>query len=259
MIRSGGFDRDRNGRRLALGERHGRLCRGRLSRAASRRRRRRCRRRTRTVRGRREPDDAPAGRATAAGGLGRRDLHHHRHAGPGGAGHSGCWLDAGSRYAKEAVRFDRITSHQCRGDSSAAQDRAERGDAVGADGGEELTSIMASMDAAYGSAKWCKDPSKPADVSTSSKITDIMAQLPRSRGAAAGVGRLARHRRADAPRLRPLRRAVQQGRAGARLRRYRRDVAARSTTCRRTSSLGSSIGSGNRCGRSTCRCTRTCG
>ena len=86
----------------------------------------------------------------------------------------------------------------------------------------------------------------------------LLARVAESRRAARGVGRLARDRRADAQRLRALRGAGEQGRAGARLRGHRRDVALEVRHAAGRVRRRSSTGCGIRCSRCTSRCTPTC-
>ncbi len=90
---------------------------------------------------------------------------------------------------------------------------------------EELTKILARMDAMYGKGKCCGNPAKPDDCLNIDDITKIMAESRNETRAAARLGRLAHHLAADAEGLRAVRRAVEQGREGAGLRRHRRDVA----------------------------------
>ena len=83
---------------------------------------------------------------------------------------------------------------------------------------EELTTIMASTATpTYGKGKWCKDPAKPETCLNIDEITNVHGDVARSRRAARGLGRLAHDFAADAQGLRALRRAVEQGREGARV------------------------------------------
>ena len=77
---------------------------------------------------------------------------------------------------------------------------------------------MARLESAYGKGKWCPDPAKPDACLNIDDVTRSHGDLARREGAARGVGRLAHDFAADAEGLRALRRAVEQGREGARVR-----------------------------------------
>ena len=84
--------------------------------------------------------------------------------------------DTGSHYAREAVKFDHIdVAPGSRRQLALLKTALTVATPDEPKESEELTRIMASMDAAYGSARWCKDPAKPADCLDIGKITDIMA------------------------------------------------------------------------------------
>ena len=124
----------------------------------------------------------------------------------------------------------------------------------------EMTRLGAALEAAYGSGKYCPAGRRGRRL------------LPRHRGghqdpggeprpeaAARGVGRVAHDLAADEEGLRAVRRADEQGRARRSASPTTASCGARDTTCRRTPSRRSWIGSGDSCARSTCRCTPTCG
>ena len=98
---------------------------------------------------------------------------------------------------------------------------------------EELTRLVASMEGAYGSGKYCPQARDPDRQRTAARKglprhredqRDPLRE-PRSEAAAGGLGRLAHHLGADEEGLRAVRRAVEQGRQRARLQGHRRDVA----------------------------------
>ncbi len=90
---------------------------------------------------------------------------------------------------------------------------------------EELTTIASRMRGIYGKGKCCPDPASAGRLSQHRRRDAGDGQLAERDGAASRVGRLAHDLAADAAGLRALRRALEQGRQGARLRRHRRDVA----------------------------------
>ena len=123
----------------------------------------------------------------------------------------------------------------------------------------ELTALNAAMKAAYGARQVVRRPGAAGDVPRHRADHRGDGHLARPEAPARGVGRLAHDRGADAQGLRAVRDARQRRRARAGLRRHRRAVAREVRHAARRRSRASSIGCGSRCGRSTCRCTPTCG
>ena len=160
--------------------------------------------------------------------------------------------DAGARFAKESTKYDKV-------DVPADQRRqlnllktslvlATPSDPKESD---ELSKIMARLESTYGKGKWCVDPSKTATCKNIDDVTQILA-VPGDektlRAAWEGWHTISPPMRKDYQRFVEL---SNKGAQRARIRRHRRDVARRSTTCRPTRSRRSSIGCGIRCGRST--------
>ncbi len=84
--------------------------------------------------------------------------------------------EVAASYAKEAAKFDHIdVSPQARRQLQLLKVGLVVATPADPAESEELTKIVAAMDAAYGSAKWCKDPAKPADCLSVGQVTDIMA------------------------------------------------------------------------------------
>ena len=116
---------------------------------------------------------------------------------------------------------------------------------------EELTKIMARLESTYGKGKWCTDPAKPDTCQNIDDITQDHGRRRATRRRCARRGKGGTRFRRRCARTTALRRAVEQGREGARLRRHRRDVAREVRHAARRRSRRSSIGCGIRCGRST--------
>ena len=101
------------------------------------------------------------------------------------------------------------------------------------------------MEGAYGKGKYC--PPGKDEVPRPRRPLEDHGEEPRPDGAARRLARLARDRAADAQGLRALRRAGQQGRARARLRRHGRHVALQVRHAARRLRRRSSTASGSRC------------
>ena len=192
--------------------------------------------------------------------LGRAELHHRRHRGARRARDAGDRPTPSSRFAKEAVKFDKV-------EVPADQRRqlnllkvslvlATPSDPKEA---EELTTLVSSMRGVYGKGKWCADPAKPDACMNIDDITKVLATSRNEKEIRAGVGGLAHHLAADARRTTSASPSCRtRARRSSGLPTPAR-CGARSTTWRRMRSPRSSIASGIRCGRSTCSCTPTCG
>ena len=169
-------------------------------------------------------------------------------------------IEAVARFAGEATRFDGV---EVAADERRQLDLLKLSLVMAAstvpDEAEELTSIAARMRSAYGTGKWCPDPAKPEPCLNIDDVTRIMAS---SRDPAElrriweGWHTISPPMRDDYARFVEL---SNKGATGARASPTPARCGARSTTCRPTRSRRSSIGSGIRCGRSTCSCTPTCG
>ena len=84
--------------------------------------------------------------------------------------------DAAVKYAKDAVRFDKVeVPAEIRRQLQLLKVALVMPTPADMKEGEELTTIAARMDATYGKGKWCEDPSKPDSCLDINKITDIMA------------------------------------------------------------------------------------
>ena len=81
---------------------------------------------------------------------------------------------------------------------------------------EELTRIAANLNATYGKGKWCPNPEQRETCLNIDDITKIMA-TSRDEKWLRQVWRVAHDRPAHAQRVRSVRRAVEQGRARARV------------------------------------------
>ena len=208
---------------------------------------------------RRQRHVAEARRGGLAGRLGRAELHHRRHRSARRARHAGSWPTPTAKFAKDATRFDKV---ELPADQRRQLDllKVSLVLATPADPkeAEELTQLVSRMRAHLRQGQVVSRSGEAGSVPQHRRRDEGAGHLAKREGAAPRVGRLAHDFAADEEGLRALRRAVEQGREGAGLRRHRRDVARRSTTCRPTRSPRSSIGSGIRCGRSISSCTPTC-
>ena len=169
------------------------------------------------------------------------------------------FIEAVARFAKEAAQFHGL---ELPADQRRQLDLLKLSLVMATPGdpkeATELTTIAARMDGAYGKGKWCPDPKNADTLPRHRRHHRDHGEQPRPEAAARGLGGLAHDLAADAEGLPALRRAVEQGRQRARLRRHRRDVALEVRHAARRVRRRSSIACGNRCGRSTSRCTPTC-
>ena len=144
-------------------------------------------------------------------------------------------VNASTRFAKEAFRFDKVQVSPVERRQlyllknsltmSAPPDPKEA---------EELTRLVASMESVYGSGKYCPlgSPALSArsgqaekDCLDIEKISEILAESRDAKQLAGHLDGLAHHLGPDEEGLRPVRRAIEQGRARARVQGHRRDVA----------------------------------
>src|SRR5438093_6612100 len=85
-------------------------------------------------------------------------------------------LDAMARYAKDAVKFDKVdVPADIRRELNLLKNSLTMVTPSDPREGEEITRIAAGLDAAYGKGKWCEDPKKPETCLDIDKITNIMA------------------------------------------------------------------------------------
>ncbi len=86
-------------------------------------------------------------------------------------------IDAAARYAKDAVRFDKIdVPADVRRELNLLKVALVMATPSDPKEGEELTKIAAEMDGAYGKGKWCEDPKDPKTCLDINKITEIMRE-----------------------------------------------------------------------------------
>ena len=86
------------------------------------------------------------------------------------------YIDAIAKFAKESVRFDRVdVPADIRRQLNLLKLSLVMATPSDPKEGEELTTIAARMDAAYGKGKWCEDPNKPQSCLDIVQITEIMA------------------------------------------------------------------------------------
>src|SRR5215468_1018179 len=86
-------------------------------------------------------------------------------------------IDAGVRYAKDAVKFDHVdVDPVLRRQLNLLRVSLVMATPSDPKEGEELTKIAADMDGEYGKGKWCADPDKPDTCLDINKITDIMRE-----------------------------------------------------------------------------------
>ena len=86
------------------------------------------------------------------------------------------YIDAVARNAKDAARFNNIqVGADVRRQLELLKTTLEVVTPSDARQGEELTTLTASMEAAYGRGKWCKDPAQPATCLEIEQITEEMA------------------------------------------------------------------------------------
>jgi peptidyl-dipeptidase A len=85
-------------------------------------------------------------------------------------------IDATAKYAKEAVKFDKVeVSPDIRRELNLLKNSLTMATPSNPAEGEELTKIAAGLDATYGKGKWCEDPKKPETCLDIDKITNILA------------------------------------------------------------------------------------
>jgi peptidyl-dipeptidase A len=86
------------------------------------------------------------------------------------------FTDAIARYAKDAVKFDKVdVAPDLRRQLQLLKVALVVATPANEKESAELTSIMASMDAMYGKGKWCRDPSKPNECMAIGEITNLLA------------------------------------------------------------------------------------
>src|SRR4029453_4402741 len=86
-------------------------------------------------------------------------------------------LQARSRFAKEAVKFDAITvPPPVRRQLMLLKSGLELAAPADPKAAEELTRLAAKMEGDYGRARWCEDSSKPESCMEVEAITDLLAR-----------------------------------------------------------------------------------
>jgi peptidyl-dipeptidase A len=86
-------------------------------------------------------------------------------------------LDAHSRFAKEAVKFDRIeVAAPIRRQLMLLKSGLKLAAPSDRAASEELARLAARMEGAYGRAHWCEDPSKPESCMDVETITELLAK-----------------------------------------------------------------------------------
>ena len=86
-------------------------------------------------------------------------------------------IDAAARYAKDAVRFDKVeVPEDQRRQLNLLKVSLVLATPSDPKEGEELTKIAADLDAAYGKGKWCEDTRKLESCLDINQITDIMRE-----------------------------------------------------------------------------------
>jgi len=84
--------------------------------------------------------------------------------------------DAIARYAKDAVKYDKVTvSPAERRQLDLLKNALVMVTPADPKLGEELTTIMARLESTYGKGKWCVDPEKPDTCMNIDQITKVMA------------------------------------------------------------------------------------
>src|SRR5215468_11906687 len=84
-------------------------------------------------------------------------------------------IDAGVRYAKDAVKFDHVdVDPVLRRQLNLLKVSLVMATPSDPKEGEELTKLASDMDGEYGKGKWCSDPNKADTCLDINKITDIM-------------------------------------------------------------------------------------
>ena len=160
------------------------------------------------------------------------------------------FIDAVARNAKNAARFNSLqVAADVRRQLELLKTTLVVVTPSDAKQAEELTTLTASMEAAYGSGKWCKDPSQPATCLDIEQITEEMATShdpARLREVWEGWHTVSDP---DEEGLRPLHRAGQPSARRNWDLPTRARSGARSTTWRQMRSRRNSTGFGSRCGR----------
>ena len=192
--------------------------------------------------------------ATRPGGC--RTPSSRRHRGDGRP-RSEAFMTAATDFAKQAAQYDNVELPRRTPPAQVLKNALTMAAPSDPKEAAELAQLVASMEGKYGRGRL---PGRRVGRGLPRHRRDHgdSREGPQPGAAARSLGRVAHDLAADEEELRAVRRALEQGRAGARLRRYRRDVAIKST-CRRTRSRKSSIGCGGSSGRSISRCTPTCG
>src|SRR5712691_4907783 len=86
-------------------------------------------------------------------------------------------IDAGVRFAKEAVKFDKVeVPPDIRRQLNVLKLGLTMATPSDSKEGEELTKLAASFDASYGKGKWCEDATNPKSCLDVEKITNIMEE-----------------------------------------------------------------------------------
>jgi peptidyl-dipeptidase A len=84
--------------------------------------------------------------------------------------------DAIAKYAKESVKYDKVTvPADQRRQLTLLKNALVMVTPANPKEGEELTTIMARMESTYGKGKWCADPAKPDACMNIDEITKVMA------------------------------------------------------------------------------------
>src|SRR5436190_275547 len=84
--------------------------------------------------------------------------------------------DAIAKYAKEAVKYDKVTvSPAERRQLDLLKNSLVMVTPADPKLGEELTTIMARLESTYGKGKWCVEPEKPDTCMNIDEITKVMA------------------------------------------------------------------------------------
>ena len=87
------------------------------------------------------------------------------------------YIDAVAKYAKEAVKFDKLElPADIRRQLTLLKVSLVMVNPSDPREGEELTKITAGLNAAYGKGKWCTDPEKPETCLDIDQISNIMAE-----------------------------------------------------------------------------------
>jgi peptidyl-dipeptidase A len=86
-------------------------------------------------------------------------------------------IDATARFAKDAVKFDNVeVAPEMRRQLDLLKTDLVMATPADPKEGEELTTIVANMEAEYGKGKWCENPEQPATCLDIDAITKVMAE-----------------------------------------------------------------------------------